>query len=62
MMRTRWVGNSLFGFDWASDFKWDWTSNRGDRHSDYASIAVCRGRSTEAASKYGSIRLMDRFT
>ncbi|HEY6462234.1 MAG TPA: hypothetical protein VIY73_18835 [Polyangiaceae bacterium] len=40
--RTKWLGRLLIGWDWADDGKWDWTSNRGDQHSDYASIAVCR--------------------
>jgi len=42
MMRTRWIRNTLFGFDWASDGKWDWTSDVGDKHSDFASLSVCR--------------------
>jgi hypothetical protein len=42
MMRTMRLGRVFVGFDWAPDGKWDWTSDVGDKHSDYASIAVCR--------------------
>lgn len=38
-MKTVWVGPFLVGFDWASDWKWDWTSDIGDEHSDFAAVA-----------------------
>ncbi len=40
-LKTAWIGRRLFGVQWAPDGKWDWTSNVGDRHSDYASVALC---------------------
>ncbi len=40
--RKRWFGSTLVGLDWADDGKWDWTSDKGDHHSDFASVAVCR--------------------
>jgi hypothetical protein len=39
---TKWIGNTLFSFDWAEDGKWDWTADNGDQHIDFVSIAVCR--------------------
>jgi len=39
--KTLWIGRLLVGFDWAEDGKWDWTSDRGDKHSDFASVARC---------------------
>ncbi len=38
-MKTKWIGPVLLGFDWASDWKWDWTSDRGDEHSDFIAVA-----------------------
>lgn len=38
---TKWVGNRLVGVAWASDFKWDWVSDNGDKHTDYISISRC---------------------
>lgn len=40
--KKRWFGRTLIGWAWADDWKWDWTSDRGDHHSDFASVAVCR--------------------
>jgi hypothetical protein len=37
-----WIGRTLVGLGWAPDGKWDWTSDVGDEHSDFVSIAVCR--------------------
>ena len=35
-----WIGSTLVSLNVASDGKWDWTSNYGDRHTDFASIAL----------------------
>jgi hypothetical protein len=40
-MWKRWFGPVLVGVDWASDGKWDWTSDVGDKHTDFASVARC---------------------
>jgi hypothetical protein len=40
-LKRMWFGNLLVGMDWASDWKWDWTSDTGDKHSDFAAVARC---------------------
>jgi hypothetical protein len=42
MQRIFHLGPAFVGFGWAEDYKWDWTSDIGDEHTDYVSVAVCR--------------------
>lgn len=51
-MFTFWIGRLLVGFGWASDFKWDWTSDVGDEHSYFVTVGLIRRKGTPSRILY----------
>lgn len=41
-MKSFQIGRLQVSFAWAPDFKWDWTSDVGDRHTYFVSFGIVR--------------------